>query len=771
VSRAAHATTKATATDAAGTGRRGRPVVFGFIPALDGLRALAVLGVMMYHGGAPILGGGFLTIDVFFVLSGFLITSLLIGEWRKKLTIRLGQFWARRARRLLPALLVMLLGVALYARFLATPGEFANLRLDALSTLFYVANWHFIYAGTNYFNLTAQPSPLQHMWSLSIEEQFYLVWPPVVLGMLWIGNRLRPARRLWPLMAAACVGAVASAVDMALLYHGPSSVMRVYEGTDTRAQDLLVGAALAIGMALWAERRRPLPVAAEPGPGPTAARPARAHPSAGTAGMASPPSHRRDLRRRRGPALRPINAWEITPRWARVGLQVLGWSAIAAFAYLWSHLSAPTPFLYRGGYLLVAVGVAVVIFTAVTNQLGGVSRALGNPVFQYVGRISYGTYLWHFPLFAALSAARMHLYGYPLLALRMGVTLAVATASFYAVEEPIRRGRMRTLTEWRAWLATSAAFLVVVAVTVAATLPTVADAAPVPVGRQVGAQYQGPPVKLAIFGDSVASRLGLAMLLDDPLQGYDVEIDNGAIVGCGVVRSTEYLGHGVPETMTAACNSSTPVDQQWPAQWAGDLRQFRPNVSIVLVGRWEVTDRLIDGQWMHIGQPAYDAILKQSLEQAVATASSTGALVLFMNAPCFSSGEQPDGQPWPEDSPVRLAEYNAMVDQVAAEHPSTVEVFNLDALLCPGGMFSLSLDGVQIRDADGVHIVPTAAAGQWLAARVLPEVVRLGRIQMAGQRLTPSTRVAASPAVIVPTASSGRRSAAPSRVAPGRGSP
>ncbi len=123
-----------TAPEAAQPGavpQRGRPINFGFIPSLDGLRALAVLGVMLYHGGAPIMTGGFLTIDVFFVLSGFLITSLLVGEWRKKVTIQLGQFWARRARRLLPALLVMLVGVALYAKFLATPGEFSNLRLDA----------------------------------------------------------------------------------------------------------------------------------------------------------------------------------------------------------------------------------------------------------------------------------------------------------------------------------------------------------------------------------------------------------------------------------------------------------------------------------------------------------------------------------------------------------------------------------------------------------------------------------------------------------------
>ena len=307
MSPAAHAAPRGTRPAAATSdAARGRPISFGFIPALDGLRALAVLGVMMYHGGAPILGGGFLTIDVFFVLSGFLITSLLIGEWRKRLTIHLGQFWARRARRLLPALLVMLLGVAIYAKFFATPDEFANLRLDSLSALFYVANWHFIFAGTNYFNLTAQPSPLQHMWSLSIEEQFYFVWPPVVLGVLWLSRRLSPARRLWPLFGVAVVGAVASALDMALQYNGPSTVMRIYEGTDTRAQDMLVGASLAIGMAIWAQyRRRPAPGPAarhrqrtdrprppgdrhrrrRPAPGP----PARPAPPAGLGGA----SHRR----------------------------------------------------------------------------------------------------------------------------------------------------------------------------------------------------------------------------------------------------------------------------------------------------------------------------------------------------------------------------------------------------------------------------------------------------------------------------------------------
>jgi peptidoglycan/LPS O-acetylase OafA/YrhL len=714
---------------------RGRAISFSYVPALDGLRALSVLGVMLYHGGAPILSGGFLSIDVFFVLSGFLITSLLLGEWVKRLTIKLGQFWARRARRLLPALLVMLVGVAVYAKVFATPGEFANLRLDSLSTLFYVANWHFIVGGSSYFDLTAQPSPLAHMWSLSIEEQFYIVWPPVVLVMLRLGRRLRPTRRLWPLLATAVLGALASALDMRLSYLHGVSITRLYEGTDTRSQDILIGAALAIAMAIWAQHRPALPD--RPDRSPVPARFGRAHPAAGTAGAVPPRPHRRDLHRRRGPSLRLITAWEIAGPAARAGLQVVGWASLAAGLFLWTRLTHPAGFLFGGGYFLYGLGVAAVIFCAITAQAAPLSRALGNPVFRYLGKISYGTYLWHFPLFALLDAARLHLYGYPLLAVRIAVTLVVATGSFYLVEEPIRRGRMRSLTEWRAWLLTSGAFLGVVAVTLVATLPTAAEAAGSV--RVVGAQYTGPPVRVAILGDSVAWRLGFAMLASQPQNSYDVNLYNGAIVGCGVLRSSQYRAHGVPDQITAQCDSAAPQSVQWPAQWKGDLVQFHPNVVVVLAGRWEVEDRLIGGHWLHIGDPVFDADLRASLEQAVQVGTSTGALMVFMTSPCFDSGEQDNGLGWPEDSASRLAAYNAMVRQVAAEHPDTVQLDDFGAQLCPGGRFTTYFDGVQVRDGDGVHIVPTAAAGQWLDARILPQVIRVGRLQMAGERLTTPT--------------------------------
>lgn len=709
---------------------RGRTITFGYIPALDGIRAVAVLGVLLYHGGAPLSTGGFLGVNMFFVLSGFLITALLLGEWARRLTIHLGQFWARRARRLLPALLLLLVGVAAYAHFLASAGEFATLRLDSLSTLFYVANWHFIVGGSNYFAQAAQPSPLSHMWSLAIEEQFYIVWPPVVLALLHAGRRLRPPRQLLPVLCAAVIGVLASAADMRWSYLHHAQATRLYEGTDTRCQDILVGAVLAVGLTMWARRRRALPL---PVPDLANLELARIHPSAGTAGAGSPPARRRDVQRKRGPSAKAVDAWELNRTASRLATQVFGWAALIGLVALWGRLDSPTGFIFAGGELAVAAAVAVVIFAVVTAKSGSLARALANPVFVYVGRISYGVYLWHFPLYALVNADRMHLYGLPLLAVRIGITMVVATASYYLVEQPVRRGRMATFAEWRGWLVTSGAFLGVIAVTVGATLPTAAEAAGAYRVKVTGTP--GAPVRVAILGDSVAWRLGFALEADQPQQAYGVDIDNGAIVACGVLRSTQYRAHGVAQAVAAQCDSSSPTSSQWPALWQGNVAQFRPNVVMVLAGRWEVMDRLVGNQWAHIGQPSFDALVRRSLEQAVQAGTSSGAYVALLTAPCFNSGEQPNGTPWPEDDPARVARYNQLVRQVAAEHPATVRVEDFGAMVCPGGVYTTTRDGVQLRDGDGVHIVPTPSAGNWLAAHLLPGVVQVGRLQVAGRSL------------------------------------
>jgi peptidoglycan/LPS O-acetylase OafA/YrhL len=212
------------------------------VSALDGMRAVAVM-VVILHAGLSWLPGGFLGVDVFFVLSGYLITTLLLTELDRTGRVNLTAFWARRARRLLPALLVLVAVVSAVSPMVLPPTETALIRDDALSALAYVANWRMISRGTDYFAQTAAPSPLQHTWSLAIEEQFYLLWPLVLLLLL----RWRPGRRqgLVAVVAIAVLGAVASVAAGWLLADAGSNLNRVYFGSDTRAVSILVGVGLA----------------------------------------------------------------------------------------------------------------------------------------------------------------------------------------------------------------------------------------------------------------------------------------------------------------------------------------------------------------------------------------------------------------------------------------------------------------------------------------------------------------------------------------------
>jgi peptidoglycan/LPS O-acetylase OafA/YrhL len=203
-------------------------------PALDGLRGAAVAAVVVFHAGY--LRGGYLGVDLFFTLSGFLITSLLLGEIRTNGTVRFREFWARRARRLLPALALLFVGVALYARLAARPDELDQIRWDGIWTALYAANWRAVIAKTSYWTMFSTPSPLQHTWSLAIEEQFYLVWP---CAMFVFARRARNVAR-----TTAIVSATLAALGSAWLVFGydPRHASRSYYATDTRVASILFGA-------------------------------------------------------------------------------------------------------------------------------------------------------------------------------------------------------------------------------------------------------------------------------------------------------------------------------------------------------------------------------------------------------------------------------------------------------------------------------------------------------------------------------------------------
>ncbi len=671
-----------------------------YLPALDGMRACAVLAVMMFHGGIPHMEGGFMGVDAFFVLSGFLITSLLIGEWRQSLTIKLASFWARRARRLLPALLLMLLFVAFFASVIVPKGTYGALRLDALSTLLYVSNWHFILVNTNYFNETAQSSPLLHTWSLAVEEQFYVVWPLVVLGLL------RLTRSLTALFALCCAAAIGSAIWMHSVYDGGLNTNRAYLGTDTRSQCLFIGCALAVGLVLLAQR-----------------------------------SHEQG-RLAKGELWRP--AGEV----GQVLCGLVGIAGAAAAVMIWVLTTSLSSFPYDGGFFLIGLSVAGVVLAAVAAPRSIVPRALSVAPVRYVGRISYGLYIWHWPIFLWLDHARTGLEGYELFGLRVVVTFAVSVVSFHLVERPIRMGTF--VSQWRAWLVVPAGVAAVLVAVFAATsgLPAGAGTAlPATVGTSTHggstttsvstANAAGPPVRVLLFGDSVALTLGLGLGEDELQAKYGYLLTDKGILGCGVVDGPQVEIMGARDDTPPACNGSTytpgePADDQpWQNQWLDEIKSDKPNVVVLLAGRWEVVDREYQGNWTNILNPAYAAYVKSQLNAASKLVTTTGARMVFLTAPCTDEGEQPDGSPWPEDDPARLAVYNKLVGEVAKEHATTDSVVNLHADVCPGNKFTSTLDGQVIRKSDGVHF--TVAAGQILAPKLMPAIVAAGRAQMAGQ--------------------------------------
>jgi peptidoglycan/LPS O-acetylase OafA/YrhL len=360
----------------------GRTSGLGYLPALDGLRALAVGAVLLYHADLGSFTGGFLGVDVFFVLSGYLITCVLLDNRRTTGRIGLGRFYLRRARRLLPALLVMLAVVCVYV-VVFLPDEAAKLRDDILSALAYVMNWHLIYQDQPYFDTIGRAPFLRHLWSLAVEEQFYLLWPLLLGGGLVVFRQHRE-RLAIAILALAGV----SALLMAVLYEQGGDPSRVYYGTDTHASGLLIGAALAI---LW------------------------------------PP-------------------WRLSTKTGPVAPAVLDLAGIVGLAVLVSCFLSVSEFdtaLYRGGYFAFTIVAAVVIAAVVHPATRFSSSVLALAPLRWIGQRSYGIYLWHWPVYLVTRPGLdVPLSGFPLLVLRVGITVGIAAASYRFIELPIRAGAL-----------------------------------------------------------------------------------------------------------------------------------------------------------------------------------------------------------------------------------------------------------------------------------------------------------------------------------------
>ncbi|WP_083342025.1 acyltransferase family protein [Mycobacterium talmoniae] len=644
------------------------------IHALDGLRAIAVALVLAEHGGIPGVGGGFIGVDLFFVLSGFLITSLLLDELGRTGRIDLAGFWIRRGRRLLPALLLMVLTVAV-ARELFPSSAVAGLRDDAIAAFCWVANWRFVFAKTDYFTQGGTPSPLQHAWSLGVEEQYYLVWPLLLVGVaLLLALRARRRDRCATLggvrlsvLVLATLGAAGSAAA-AILLASDATRDRIYFGTDTRAQALLIGAAAAALLVRdWSALMAGWPV----------------------------------IRSRWG-------------TWAARLLPLVGLAVLAAAAH---YVTGNAREFRAGSLTVVAVAAILVIAPVALHQDGLVARVLSWRPLVWLGAISYGVYLWHWPIFLVVNGERTGWSGWRLFAVRCAVTVVVAAVSWWAIEQPIRRWRpvfVPQLPLAGATIATAVAVTVLLvpvgtqphanrtpglppgisaAAAVSPSPPTTKRPA-----RAVAQHDPHRPRTVSVFGDSIGWTL-MHYLPATP--GYDF-IDH-TIIGCSIVRAGPYSYSGETLDQKSECDA-------WPSRWAQQVATDQPDVALLIIGRWETVDRVNEGRWTHIGDPTFDAYLTVELRRAFDVLGSTGARVAVTTVPYSRYGEKPDGSLYPEDDPHRVDQWNALLRRVIG-HNRNITVVDLNKKLCPDGVYTAKVDGIKVR-SDGVHF--TQEGAEWL---------------------------------------------------------
>jgi peptidoglycan/LPS O-acetylase OafA/YrhL len=638
----------------------------GYVGALDGVRALAVVAVVLYHGGVAAVRGGFLGVDVFFVLSGFLITSLLLRELERDDRLRFGRFYERRARRLLPGLVVLVVLVAFYAVLAVPGGSLPSLPGQLVGTMAYVGNWTLIASHATYFTQGLPPSPLQHTWSLAIEEQFYLVWPALLVGL-----RLLTRRR--STLAASCLaGSVACAAFTAVRYEQGASVNALYFATQTHATTMLLGAALACGLLV------------PPGAN-----------GASHAGVfrVVPTAWRR--------------SWEVA------GVVAWGLVVVALFT-----VAGTGSALYRGGYVAFGALVAAAIGATVVAPGGPTDRALSLRPVRFVGRISYGIYLYHFPLFLWLDHAHTGLSGVALLALRLVATLLVATASYVAIEQPIRERRF--LTGVGGLVAAVGGYALVCALTfsMAAGAATIPFADRIARWDPVRAAPLGTTTTVLLVGDSMAQTLGGG--LNNPfMAAAHVFVTVNANPQCSLVGGRMQV-KDFRFYSPRKCNVHS--SRGWPTRWRRTVLHRRPALSMMLF-RLDVVDHRLDGRWQHVGDPGFDCTLSARLLLLASVLAVTGRPVVFLTTPYYDTGEQPNGAPWPEDDPARVRAYNSLLEHVAAEFPDVIHVVDLGSMLSPDGHYARTIGPTVVRWVDGVHL--TYGGDSYLVPRLLAEVERL----------------------------------------------
>jgi peptidoglycan/LPS O-acetylase OafA/YrhL len=567
----------------------------------------------------------------------------------------------------MPAALLTLAGISLFGLFVATPDQLSRLRDDVLWALAYLANWRFIVADTAYTRLFIAPSPIQHFWSLAVEEQFYMVYPLIVLVGLKLGAGSRKA--LGFILIAIASASFAASCWLTL---GGASVDRVYYGTDTRAFELALGCVLALLL-----HGRPIP--------------------------------RGTLRR---------------------SLEILGAFALPVMVGLWTFVDLRWRWLYTGGLLGYQL-IALLVMVAAIQPEGPVRRLLSGRFLCWVGKISYGIYLFHWPIYLYLSPERTSLDQWPLFGLRLGVTFALAAASYRWLEAPIRtrralRGRLPYLVTPAAMLAVAAGIVVVTHGATGGGVDLKASAERLAAQGVVGAPsfaHELPPSRglqkprIAVFGDSTSVPITVA--LTDWYRKHGLARPRPGMyqIGCGLARKGVYVFKNQVLRRPEFCGDRAEL-------YSTKVTHSRPDVAVVSFGPWEILNRRLGKmrRWLKPGDPTLDKYLSSEFDSVVSLLSVDGTLVVWLTQPPIlirNDGTSPHAVgPFPEEDPARARRFNELLYEGMERWPDTVRVIDVAAYMHtrPGGELDASYR------PDGIHWSHDGAArlvDEWLGHEIL----------------------------------------------------
>ena len=641
----------------------------GYQPALDGLRALSVIAVILYHAGIHWIPGGFIGVEVFFVVSGFLITSLMIDEQHVSGKVSLKQFWIRRARRLLPALLTMLIASLVAVTFFAKDSA-PDFRQDVLPALGYFSNWWQIYfVDTPYFAANSLPM-LRHLWSLAVEEQWYVLWPIAFVFVL--GNKRIPR---W--ISALVIGLLAAAVmvgtALAFTADDETRINFLYLSTITRSSGLLLGAALAC---IW-------------------------------------------------------YPWKKTVvRFAKVRsvfADVLALGALATLGYISAVIHVADERFYLGGLGAATVASAVIIAVVVRSGKSLVKRALSFSLLVEIGRRSYGLYLWHWPIFVVAGAQLSTIR----LAYALTATVIINEVVYQFIETPARKGAIGNWLRQRRQLSAMrrrlpVALTVVVAALVGVTsvqlsgiqardvsvdtgntdvvfvvpttMPTTATTAVnTPVTSTTLAKL---PRRMVIVGDSQAH--SLAVNKPSGIEKTFV-ITNGSIDGCGVYDRGVGIGgtSGKFRRNFANCEG-------FETKWANSAAQAKADVALVVIGAWEVMDLQINSFLFKVNTVPADTMFKTQLQRGIDALRKQNVAVALLEVACMRPVESKGGPvpPLPQrGDDTRTGHLNALMREVAAPENDGVYFVNGPKEWCSDPKVANSLS----YRWDGVHVYKPGA--------------------------------------------------------------